>query len=67
MNALYTSFKFIKVIFYVSLIYNNLFGYIDPGSGSMILQILLAGFFASIFYIKTIFYKVKNFFEKLFK
>ena len=49
MKALYTSFKFIKVIFYVSLINNNLFGYIDPGSGSMILQILLAGFLLRYF------------------
>ena len=47
------SLKFFKLLIFVLLSFDTLFGYIDPGSGSMILQMLLAGFFASMFYIKN--------------
>lgn len=31
------------------------FGYVDPGSGHLLLQALLAGFFGGFFFIKRIF------------
>ncbi len=41
--------------------------YIDPGSGSYILQLLLGAFLVLVFYYKVIIYKVKAFFAYLFK
>ena len=67
MVVIAASLKFFKLLIFVLLVIDNLFGYIDPGSGSMILQMLLAGFFASMFYIKTIYLKLKFFIKKFFK
>jgi hypothetical protein len=36
--------------------------YIDPGTGSLVLQFLLAGFFASAFFIKTQWKRIKTLF-----
>jgi len=44
----------------------NLFGYIDPGTGSYLLQILLAGLLGAAFAIKMFWQNIKNFFKKLF-
>lgn len=44
----------------------NAFSYIDPGSGSYILQILAAGVFAGLLAIKIFWNKVKEFFLKIF-
>ena len=66
MVVLQTSLKFFKILIFVLLAIDNLFGYIDPGSGSMILQMLLAGLFASLFYIKTIYLKIKILISKIF-
>lgn len=29
------------------------FGYLDPGSGSLLLQVLIAGLFSGLFFMKT--------------
>lgn len=42
----------------------NVFGYIDPGTGSNILQILLALLVAIPFIIKTFWKKIKIFFNR---
>lgn len=39
--------------------------YIDPGSGSMILQVILAGILGSLFAIKVFWQKVVAFFKRL--
>ena len=67
MVVIQASLKFFKLSIFVLLAFDNLFGYIDPGSGSMILQVLLAGFFASMFYIKTIYLKLKSFIKIFFR
>jgi hypothetical protein len=43
-----------------------LFAYIDPGTGSYLLQILLAGVFASLLALRIFWRKVKVFFTNLF-
>lgn len=41
------------------------YGYIDPGTGSYIIQVLLAGFVGSMFLLKIFWKSVKLFFVKL--
>jgi hypothetical protein len=38
--------------------------YIDPGSGSYLVQMLIAGALAAIFYFKNLWWKIKAFFIK---
>ena len=45
---------------------DSAFAYIDPGTGSMVLQMAVAGVLAALFYIKTAWSRVKLFFLKLF-
>jgi hypothetical protein len=44
----------------------NSFAYLDMGTGSYIIQAILAGFFASLFFIKTYWFKLSNFISKVF-
>ena len=44
----------------------NSFAYLDMGTGSYIIQAILAGFFASLFFIKTYWFKLSKFFSKVF-
>ena len=43
---------------------NKDLAYLDPGSGSFILQILLATLLASLFFMKTFWRKIFGFFKK---
>jgi hypothetical protein len=38
--------------------------YIDPGSGSYLVQMIIAGILAGIFYFKGLWWKIKNFFSR---
>ncbi|MDB5200146.1 MAG: hypothetical protein JWO92_2109 [Chitinophagaceae bacterium] len=38
--------------------------YVDPGSGSYLIQIIIAGVLGAVFYIKTFWYKIKSIFTK---
>lgn len=38
--------------------------YIDPGSSSMIIQMLVAGVLGAVFFFKNGWYKIKSFFVK---
>jgi len=38
--------------------------YIDPGSSSMIIQMIVAGALGALFFIKNGWYKIKSFFIK---
>lgn len=40
--------------------------YLDPGTGSFLLQLLLATFLGGLFMIKTFWKRIKNFFLRLF-
>jgi hypothetical protein len=43
---------------------NGLLLYIDPGSGSYLLQMIIAGALAAVFYFKRGWLKVKSYFRK---
>jgi hypothetical protein len=42
---------------------NNVFLYIDPSSGSYLIQMLIAGILGSLFFFKNAWLKVKSFFS----
>jgi hypothetical protein len=41
--------------------------YLDPGTGSFLLQLLLATALGGLFMVKTFWKRIKNFFMRLFK
>lgn len=45
---------------------SSAFAYLDPGAGSFILQMLIAGILGALFTIKMYWYKLKMFVAKLF-
>jgi hypothetical protein len=40
--------------------------YLDPGSGSYVLQLLIAGFLSTLYFIKTYWNRIKVFISKIF-
>lgn len=38
--------------------------YIDPGSGSYLVQMIIAGILGAMFYFKNLWWKVKSFFTR---
>ena len=42
------------------------YAYIDPGSGSYMLQILLAALLGAVFFIKSTWHRIKDFLSNLF-
>ena len=61
-------FKLIILTIYISIFYVNIsHAYLDPGTGSIILQTILALFAAGIATISVWWQKVKFFFKNLFK
>ncbi|MDH5695679.1 MAG: hypothetical protein OEZ00_03610 [Dehalococcoidia bacterium] len=44
----------------------NIHAYIDPGTGSLIIQVLIAAFVGGLFLIKVFWRKVKAFFSNFF-
>jgi len=59
-------FKSIYIMLITFITIDFAYGYIDPGTGSMILQMLLAGIFTSLFFIKNIIAKIKLFLKNKF-
>ncbi|MBD3273248.1 hypothetical protein GF385_02775 [Candidatus Dependentiae bacterium] len=51
----------LKIIFISLFFYVDLFSYIDPGSGSFLIQLLIAFFAGSLFFAKSFFRKIKGF------
>jgi hypothetical protein len=41
--------------------------YLDPGTGSFLLQLLLATFLGGLFMVKVFWKRIKDFFRRLFK
>ena len=60
-----------KIVFITLLInfffINNAFAYLDPGTGSIILQAILGAIAAAASYCAFYWNKVKNLFKKIFK
>ena len=58
-------FFFLNIFFLVDIfVYSNAFAYIDPGTGSIILQGLIAGIAAAGATISIYWTKIKSFFKK---
>ena len=47
---------------FITLVPKGAHAYIDPGTGSYIIQLLVAGFLSSAYLIKTYWYKIKAMF-----
>tara|TARA_B110000003_G_C16230976_1_gene371189 strand:- start:337 stop:531 length:195 start_codon:yes stop_codon:yes gene_type:complete len=45
----------------------NVYAYLDMGTGSYVIQAILAGVFTSIYFIKLYWLKLTHFFSKIFK
>ena len=52
-------------VFFVVFFSQNAYAYLDPGSGSFILQVAIAAIVGGVFVIKLYFNKIKVFFKKL--
>ena len=60
--------KILILALYFSVFHSNIsFAYLDPGTGSIILQTIMALFAAGIATISIWWQKVKNIFYKIFK
>ena len=46
---------------------NSAFAYLDPGTGSIILQAIIGAIAAGLTFFTNFWLKVKNFFKKIFK
>lgn len=55
------------LLIYNSVLINNAYAYLDPGTGSIILQAILGAIAAGFSYCAFYWNKVKKFFKKLFK
>lgn len=68
-NDLKAQFKTSGVVFSLPpLIFAsyNIHAYIDPGTGSLVIQVLIASFIGGLFLLKVFWGKVKAFFNNLF-
>jgi len=58
---------FIIVMLFSILIFSqDAYAYLDPGTGSYIIQIFIAAIVGGLFIIKPFFNKIKGFFKKIF-
>lgn len=55
---------FITFFFFSTMLITEAHSYIDPGTGSIILQAIIGGIAALGFTIKLYWYKIKSFFKK---
>jgi len=55
----------VALIFFITV--GSLNAYIDPGSGSYILQLLIAGALGGLYAIKVFWSQIKSFFSSLFR
>jgi len=55
------------IVLIISIIPQNAFAYIDPGTGSYIIQIIIAALVGGLFAIKMFWIKIKTFITSMFK
>lgn len=53
--------------FFTLLFYGQLFAYLDPGAGSYMLQLLIAGLAGALLAVKVFWNNIAQFLKKLFK
>ena len=66
MNKQHPQFALIVSLFFGIVLIQEAQAYLDPGTGSFILQMLVAGFLGLLLTIKTFWYNIKDFFAKIF-
>jgi len=54
------------LVFFILFFSTPVYAYIDPGTGSYIIQLLLAGFLGALLAVKIFWKKLKIFFSNLF-
>ena len=64
MNTSVSNLKFLFLIFGLISYTSPAYAYLDPGTGSMLLQGLIGGIAASIAFLSIYWQKVKAFFDK---
>jgi hypothetical protein len=62
-------FKHIQIILVLCLVFlcltHTTYAYLDPGTGSYVFQLMIAGLLGSMFFLKSIFKKIKSKFKNL--
>lgn len=66
MNLLHLPISIASILNSISTPLSTNEAYLDPGSGSYLLQLLLAGLLGSLFVVKASWGKIKGFFQQLF-
>ena len=56
----------IAIILMLLILPQSSYAYLDPGTGSYIIQIIIAGFLGGIFALKIFWKQIKVFFKKIF-
>ncbi|WP_041064104.1 hypothetical protein [Thiolapillus brandeum] len=59
-------YRSVVAVTFLTALSGSAFAYIDPGTGSMVLQMAVAGILAGLFYIKMAWSRIKQFFVHLF-
>jgi hypothetical protein len=60
------SFLSVLVVVLAAFGSDDAFAYIDPGTGSLVLQMVIAGIFSGLFAIKMFWARIKEQFNKIF-
>jgi hypothetical protein len=66
MHFLYLSSDIAARMNLITVFLRNNVAYLDPGSGSYLLQLLIAGLLGGFFVVRSSWDKIKSFFRKLF-
>ena len=59
-----TFFRSLTLIVWSTVLLQDAAAYLDPGTGSFILQIVVASFLGALLTVKTWWYRLKNLFKK---
>jgi hypothetical protein len=54
-------------LFFTFTFINNAYAYLDPGTGAMIFQVIIAGVLGSLFVFKLFYRRIIRFLKNLFK
>jgi len=60
-------YKYITILLIFFASYGSAYAYLDMGTGSYIIQAILAGVFTSIYFVKLYWFKLTHFISKVFK
>lgn len=60
--------QFIVITFFFGLVFpDNVYAYLDPGSGSLLVQVLIGAVLGSIYFIKVYWTKLSRFVTSFFE